>query len=57
MEFVTAWVSVPDLAVSTSAQRCTLARRHAHARVVRFESLGDSFAADLVFDEDGLIVD
>jgi hypothetical protein len=57
-----AWVSVPDLAVSPSAQRYTFVGRPAPAvgtepttAVIRYES--GTFRADVVFDDDGLVVD
>ncbi|MFF7375198.1 putative glycolipid-binding domain-containing protein [Streptomyces massasporeus] len=50
-EFLTAWVSVPDLAVRPSRQTYT----HLRPGLVRFSS-GD-FRSDLEFDEDGFVVD
>jgi hypothetical protein len=56
--FRMAWVSVPDLGVHPSAQRYTFLRALDDGRwVVRFESIDDTFTADLTFDADGLIVD
>ncbi|AVZ71486.1 hypothetical protein SLUN_03980 [Streptomyces lunaelactis] len=53
--FLTAWVSVPDLAVHASRQTYThLARTESGARV-RFAS-GEN-RSDLEFDEDGLVID
>jgi hypothetical protein len=61
-DFVMAWVGVPDLSVRASPQRCsfvgplaTSAGQEDGTAVIRFES-GD-FAADVVFDSDGLVVD
>jgi len=60
-DFVMAWVSVPDLAVRPSAQRYTFVGRPTSAStqpaaaVIRFES--GTFRADVVFDDDGLVVD
>ena len=56
VDFVMAWVSVPDLAVHRSDQRYT----HVDATddggaVIRYES--GRFRADVVFDADGLVVD
>ena len=48
-ELLMAWVSVPDLAVHPSRQRYTGLGN----RVVRFDSLDDSFTADITFDEHG----
>jgi len=57
VDFLMAWVSVPDLAVHTSRQRYTFIRAEADARIVRFESLDSSFVADLRFDQGGLVID
>ena len=57
IDFLMAWVSVPDLAVHPSRQRYTFVRRGAHASVVRFESLDSRFAADITFDEAAVVVD
>jgi hypothetical protein len=59
VDFVMAWVSVPDLAVHRSPQRYRLVRTlESSARVVHFESLaGDDFAEDITFDSDGLVLD
>jgi hypothetical protein len=62
-DFVMAWVSVPDLAVRPSAQRYTFVGRRPTtatstqpaAAVIRYES--GTFRADVVFDDDGLVVD
>ena len=56
VDFVMAWVSVPDLAVHRSDQRYT----HVDATddggaVIRYES--GRFRADVVFDADGLVID
>jgi hypothetical protein len=62
LDFVMAWVSVPDLAVVPSAQRYTFVGRSTTATstqsasaVIQFES--GTFRADVVFDDDGLVVD
>ncbi len=57
IDLLMAWVSVPDLSVHASRQRYTFVRRERHARIVRFESLDDEFAADISFDPDGLVLD
>lgn len=53
VELLMAWVSVPDLTVHASRQGYT----GLGDGVVRYESLDGSFAADIVFDEDGLVID
>jgi uncharacterized protein len=57
VDFLMAWVSVPDLAVSPSRQRYTFVRREPGGRVVRFEDLDGSFAAEITFDERGMVLD
>ena len=57
IDFLMAWVSVPDLAVHPSRQRYTFVRRGARASVVRFESLDSTFAADITFDDAGVVLD
>lgn len=57
IEFLMAWVSVPDLAVHPSRQRYTFLRREDDARIVRYESRGGDFMSDLRFDDDGLVID
>jgi hypothetical protein len=59
VDFVMAWVSVPDLEVHRSRQRYSFVRVIDDQRsVVRFESTsGDGFVADIVYDADGLVVD
>jgi hypothetical protein len=60
-DFVMAWVSVPDLAVTPSAQRYTFVGPsatgtgpQAGTAVIRYQS--GTFSADVVFDDDGLVV-
>ena len=57
VDFLMAWVSVPDLAVYSSRQRYTFVRREPQARVVRFETLDGSFVADIEFDDRGVVRD
>lgn len=57
VEFLMAWISVPDLAVTPSRQRYTFVRNDEVASVVRYESASRDFVAELLFDEDGLVVD
>lgn len=57
VDFLMAWVSVPDLAVHPSRQRYTFLRRESEARIVRYESRGGNFVADLRVDDDGLVID
>jgi hypothetical protein len=57
VRLVMAWVSVPDLAVSASAQEYAFASRDEQSgtSVVQFAS--DGFTADIVFDADGFVAD
>lgn len=55
IDLTMAWVSVPELIVSRSAQRYSFIRRDDDLSVVRFED-DSGFSADIVFDSDGLIV-
>jgi hypothetical protein len=57
IEFLMAWVAVPELAVQASRQRYTHLRRTPAGAVVRFESLDNDFRADLSFDDNGLVLD
>ncbi len=58
VDFVMAWVSVPDLAVRASAQRYTaLGRDRWGRRRIQYRSLDSDLACELLFDEEGLIVD
>lgn len=58
IEFLMAWVSVPDLGIHPSRQRYEHVRRDAEGAVVRFTELGvtPGFEADLTLDTDGLVV-
>jgi hypothetical protein len=53
VDLVMAWVSVPDLTMHASPQRYVPLGNG----VVRFESLDGPFTADIVFDDDGIVVD
>jgi hypothetical protein len=57
IELTTAWVSVPDLSVRADAQRYTFVRADPDSRVVRYEAIDGTFAADIVLDPDGIVVD
>ncbi|HET7465502.1 MAG TPA: putative glycolipid-binding domain-containing protein [Candidatus Dormibacteraeota bacterium] len=56
IDFVMAWVSVPDLSVHASRQRYTFVRREGANSIVRYESASRDFVAELVFDPDGLVI-
>jgi uncharacterized protein len=58
VEFLMAWVSVPDLSVHPLAQRYTHVERIDDGAIVRYESLEDGnvvFTSDLELDGDGLV--
>jgi hypothetical protein len=57
LEFLMAWVSVPDLHVYPSRQRYTFVRQTRDRSVIRYESSSRDFVAELVFDQDGLCLD
>jgi hypothetical protein len=56
VDFVMAWVSVPDLAVHVSPQRYTFMRREGDRSIVRYESGSRDFVAELTFDSEGLVM-
>ena len=57
VDFVMAWVSLPDLSIYRSRQRYTFVRKVRDGSVIRYESRDSAFAADITFDRDGLVVD
>ncbi len=59
VDFVMAWVSVPDLGVHRSQQRYSFVRTLDEDRsVVRFESLADdAFKVDITYDAEGFVLD
>jgi hypothetical protein len=58
VDFLMAWVSVPDLGVHPSRQRYTALRGDPGGdRLIRYESVDSTFTADLAFDRDGLVID
>jgi uncharacterized protein len=58
VDFLMAWVSVPDLRVHPSRQRYEHVRRHGDGAIVRYVDLGThrGFEAELELDADGLVV-
>jgi hypothetical protein len=51
-----AWVSVPDLRVTGSRQRCEHVRADERRATVRFLDVDSDFAAELELDPAGLLV-
>jgi uncharacterized protein len=58
VDFLMAWVGVPELAVYPSRQRYTSLHNTADGNaVVRFDSLDSDFTVDITFNARGLVVD
>lgn len=57
VDLLMAWISVPDLSVIPSRQRYTFVRTDELVSVVRYESESRDFVAEIVFDEDGLVLE
>ncbi len=56
-ELLVAYVSVPDLALSTARQRYTCLERRPDGGRWRYESLTSGFTTELPVDADGLVLD
>jgi hypothetical protein len=56
-DYLMAWVSVPDLAVTASPQRYEPLGREGDLRVVRYTNLDSGYTARISFDPDGFVVD
>jgi hypothetical protein len=58
VDYLMAWVSVPDLGLHASRQRYEHVRRQAEEAVVRYVDIGADrgFTSELVLDEDGLVL-
>ena len=58
VDFVMAWVQVPELLVRRSAQRYEPLGNDADGRRrIRYVSLDSDFRSELTFDSDGIVVD
>jgi len=57
IELMMAWVGVPALAVQADQQRYRHLRSSDDRHVVRFEATDGSFAADITFDADAVVID
>ncbi|HET9410838.1 MAG TPA: putative glycolipid-binding domain-containing protein [Candidatus Dormibacteraeota bacterium] len=57
VDLLMAWISVPDLSIVPSRQRYTFVRTDELISVVRYESSSRDFVADIVFDDDGLVLE
>ena len=57
IEFTMAWVGVPALAVEADRQRYRHLSSTASHRVIRFEAVDGSFAADIAVDGDAVVLD
>jgi uncharacterized protein len=56
LDFVMAWVSVPDLSVHPSEQRYTFVGTGAGRRIVRYEGGHRSYVGDIEVDDDGFVL-
>lgn len=56
VDFVMAWISVPDLTVHPSEQRYTFVRTAGDRRVVRYEGRHRDYVGDIEVDEHGFVV-
>lgn len=56
IDFVMAWVSVPDLTVHVSGQRYTFVSSDADRRIVRYEGRHRDYVGDIEVDEHGFVV-
>jgi hypothetical protein len=57
VELTMAWVSVPALSVHADGQRYSFVRSEGEHRVIRYEATDGTFAADITFDREGIVVD
>jgi hypothetical protein len=57
IDFNMAWVAVPALAVQPDGQRYRHIRSAADRRVIRYEAIDGSFAADIIVDLDAVVID
>jgi uncharacterized protein len=57
LDFLMAWVSVPELGLHASPQRYEHVRREDQGSVVRFVSLDGDFRSELRYDEEGVVVE
>jgi uncharacterized protein len=57
ISFTMAWVAVPVLAVQADGQHYRHLRSGVDHHVVRYESVDGSFAANIIVDADGVVID
>jgi uncharacterized protein len=57
VELVATWVSVPDLRIFPDQQRYTVDRADDRGATIRFEAVDGSFAANILVDRDGFVLD
>jgi hypothetical protein len=57
VELTAVWVSVPDLNVQADGQRYTFVRADQDQRVIRYEAVDGTFAADITVDAQGIAID
>lgn len=56
-EIEVAYITIPELSVRQDRQRYTLLSTASDRRIYRFESLASGFTADILVDQDGLVLD
>lgn len=56
-ELLVAYVSIPEMELTSDRQRYTCLESHAHGALYRYESLESDFSAVLPVDSDGLVID
>jgi hypothetical protein len=57
IDLTVAWVSVPDLSVQADGQRYTFLRGNRAQRIIRYEAIDGTFAAEITLDPDGIAID
>lgn len=56
-ELLVAYVSIPEMELTSDRQRYTCLESYAHGALYRYESLDSDFRAELPVDSDGLVID
>jgi hypothetical protein len=56
-DLLAVWIAVPDLSVHLDGQRYRFLRSERDETLIRFEAADGTFAADVAYDQQGLVVD
>jgi uncharacterized protein len=56
-ELLVAYVSIPEMELTSDRQRYTCLKSYAHGALYRYESMDSDFSAELPVDSDGLVID